>query len=245
MKRNSLTLFLFAFCFGSKAGQEMHLEWDSALPLQAATSDLTGVGHAISQSETSLVFKIDQLWFGNVTNDTVTFNTSYLGPLPTNGCHVIFFASKRQSFLSLKTELHYSWIFNMQEYRSTNAPDGLHFFALDRSWFPVTTENEAMVNWSSNLVHSAQVTTNRQAFYELIRDGYRLHPESSRIHRDSEYTFMYSGLFMSTDFMSQIWTDTKLLGRARSWVNMSYQQKTQTWLPRLNDAPVSPEGGVP
>jgi hypothetical protein len=88
-----------------------------------------------------------------------------------------------------------------------------------------------MVNWCSNLVYVAQVTTNRQAFYELIREGYRLHPETSRIHRDSEYAFQYFHYYMTTNFMQQVWSDTNLVGWARSWVNMSYQQETKTWLP--------------
>ena len=64
-----------------------------------------------------------------------------------------------------------------------------------------------------------------------IRDGYRLNPATSRIRRDSEYTFQYCSYYMTTNFMYQIWSDTNLVGRARNWVNMEYQQETKTWLP--------------
>ena len=106
----------------------------------------------------------------------------------------------------------------------------LVFLNIDYSWFPATPENADMTTWCSNLVYVSQVNTNRQAFYELIRDGYRLYPETSRIRRDSLYTFMHINYFMSTNFLRQVWGDTNLVGRSRAWVNMSYQEETREWL---------------
>ena len=209
-----------------------YLSLNAALPLQAAVCDVVGIGHALSQDDTNAVFQIDQFWHGSVTNNPVSFKMKNWKPFPTNGTPVVFFASKYQSFLSLEpAEAHFAYIFNMNHHRSRYEPDGLCLFDGDRSWFPAIVENAAMVNWCSNLVYVSQVNTNRQAFYELIRDGYRLNPESSRIHRDSKYTFQYCSYFMSTNFMQQIWSDTNLVGRARDWVNMEFQQETKTWLP--------------
>jgi len=247
MKRKAITLFLLMFCFVSKAEQEMHLEWDSGLPLQAAVCDIVGIGKVVSLNNATSIVEIAQFWTESLSTNIVAVEMLVDDAFPTNNASFVFFLSRYSTFANLEPiECRFSYIFDMEHHTKQNEPEKTPFLLNgNRSWFPVTTENEAMVIWSSNLVHAAQVTINRQAFYELIRDGYRLHPENSRIHRDSEYTFMYFGLFMSTDFMSQIWTDIKLLGRARSWVNMSYQQKTQTWLPRLNAVPAPPEGGEP
>ena len=214
-------------------GQDTNMLWnlDSALPLQAAVCDVAGIGRALSQDDKYTVFQIDQFWYGSVTNNPVRFYTEPAKPFPTNGTAVVFFASKYQSLLSLEpSEFLYSYIFDMDYHRSRYEPDGIYLLSIDRSWFPATEENAAMTTWCSNLVYTSQVNTNHQAFYELIRDGYRLNPEPSRIHRDSYYTFMHLNYFADTNFMQQIWSDTNLVGRARAWVNMSYQQETKTWL---------------
>ncbi len=213
--------------------QDVHpyLSLNAALPLQAAVCDVIGVGHALSQDDTNAVFQIDQFWYGSVTNNPVVLYREYSEPFPTNSTPVVFFASKYPSFLRLEpSECHYSYIFDMDYHRSRYEPDGLYLFGGDRSWFPATAENAAMTAWCSNLVYVSQVTTNRQVFYELIRDGYRLNPEPSRMHRDSEYTFMYFHYFNDTNFMQQVWSDTNLVGKARGWINNRYWLETKTWL---------------
>ncbi|MGI5868951.1 MAG: hypothetical protein ACOX9C_05870 [Kiritimatiellia bacterium] len=235
MKTRSLILSACLFLTQAPAmGQDADMPWYmySPLPLQAAVCDVIGVGRALSQDDKCATFQIDQFWYGGVTNNPVQFHRGGAQPMPTNGTPVVFFASKYQSFLSLQPpECHYTYIFDMDYHRSRYQPDGLCLYDGDRSWFPATAENAAMVNWCSNLVQVSQVNTNRQAFYELIRDGYRLNPESSRMHRDSEYTFMHFHYFNNTNFMKQVWSDTNLVGWARAWVNMSFQGETKTWLP--------------
>jgi len=242
MKR-LLTAFLLMCISSVLAEPDPPWSWNSALPLQAAVCDLVGVGLPVQSDGTNTTLQITQLWWGDPTN-TVTLTTREL--VPTNNVNIVFFISKYQTFLDIEPMEHcFFYIFDMNYHRSKYEPDGFYFFDENRSWFPVNAENEAMMLWSSNLVHAAQVTTNRQAFYELIRDGYRLHPESSRIHRDSEYTFMFFHYFNDVNYMQQVWTDPKLVGHARDWVNMSYQRKTRTWLPRLNAVPAPPKGGEP
>ncbi|NLB68618.1 MAG: hypothetical protein GX804_02880 [Lentisphaerae bacterium] len=204
---------------------------DSALPLQAAVCDIAGIGHAVEQDEKYVTVQIDHFWFGSVTNNPVRLYREYAEPLPTNGIPVIFFASKYQSFLSLEpTESRFSYIFDMDYHRSRHEPDGVYFLNIDSSWFPATPENAAITTWCSNLVYVSQVNTNRQAFYELIRDGYRLNPPSSRIHRDSEYAFQYFHYYNDTNFMRQVWSDTNLVGWARGWIKNRYWLETRTWL---------------
>ncbi|MGI5868949.1 MAG: hypothetical protein ACOX9C_05860 [Kiritimatiellia bacterium] len=235
MKTRSLILSACLILMQAPAmGQDtnMLVNLSSALPLQAAVCDVIGIGRALSQDDKYATFQIDQLWYGGVTNNPVQFYRKYAQPLPTNGTPVVFFASKYQSFLSLEpAERRYYYIFNMAWHRDRYQPDGLRLYNPDRSWFPATAENAALVNWCSNLVQVSQVNTNRQAFYELIRDGYRLNPKPSRMNRDSEYTFMHFYCFNDTNFMKQVWSDTNLVGWARAWVNMSFQGLTKTWLP--------------
>jgi hypothetical protein len=226
-----LSLLLGAACV-TTAEIDPPMSWDSALPLQASVCDVAGIGRVLTQNGTNANVQIDLLWYGSVTNNLLCLDTSGDTSLPTNSAPFVLFASQYGTFLNLEPmECRFSYIFDMDYHRTRYEPDGMYLLNGDRSWFPVTPENAQMVNWCSNLVYVAQVTTNRQAFYELIREGYRLHPETSRIHRDSEYAFQYFHYYMTTNFMQQVWSDTNLVGWARSWVNMSYQQETKTWLP--------------
>ena len=209
-----------------------HLSLNAALPLQAAVCDVIGIGHIASQTSTNAVIKVSDYWIGDSGTNTVV--VSLTTPSDFAGCNTnfLFFLSKYQSFLELEpSECHFSYILDMDYHRSRYQPDGLYLFDGIRSWIPVVQDTTTLLNWCSNLVYVSQVNTNLQAFYELIRDGYRLNPATSRIRRDSEYTFQYCSYYMTTNFMHQIWSDTNLVGRARNWVNMEYQQETKTWLP--------------
>lgn len=228
------SLALLTLIRGLASGQEPDPfgSWDSALPLQAGVSDVVGVGTLVSQAETNALLCVSRYWFGDPQTNMLSVHTADDEILPTMGTNFVFFLSKYASFGNLEPiECRYSYLFDMNYHRSRYQPDSLYLLNGSRSWITVTPENSALINWCSNLVYVSQVNTNRQAFYELIRDGYRLHPKSSRIHRDSEYTFMHFHYFNDTNLMQQVWGDTNLVGKARSWVNMSYQQETKTWLP--------------
>ena len=204
--------------------------WNSALPLQAAVCDVAGIGHVLSQNSTNTSFRIDTFWYGITTNNPIDIDMRGEQSLPTNG--IVFFVSRYGTFLDLEPmNCRFSYIFDMNYHRSRYEPDGMYLLNGARSWFPATTENADMTAWCSNLVYVSQVNTNLQAFYELIRDGYRLNPATSRIRRDSEYTFQYCSYYMTTNFMHQIWSDTNLVGEARSWINNRYWLETKTWLP--------------
>jgi len=228
-----ITLAVFVLLqMSALAELDMPGSWTSALPLQAAVSDLVGIGRAVALDATNAVVQVDQLWYGSATNNVVNISNQDQHSFPTNGAPFVFFASRYSSFLELEPpECHFAYIFDMDYHRSRHQPDGVFLYCGDRSWFPVTSESAQMVNWCSNLVYVSQVTTNRQAFYELIRDGYRLNPESSRMHRDSEYAFQYFHYYMSTNFMQQVWSDTNLVGKARVWIRNRYWLETKTGLP--------------
>lgn len=232
MKRiHLISLVGVAIAAKTVVGQDTNFQWhlDSALPLQAAVCDVAGVGHLVRQDRTNAFIEVDQLWLGQPTNN---LDITSRALFPTNGSPFVFFATKYQSFLDLEPlQCRFSYIFDMDYHRSRYEPDSMYLLNGNRSWFPVTPENADMVNWCSNLVHVSQVNTNRQAFYELIRDGYRLNPESSRMHLDSRFTFMYFHYFNDTNFMKQVWSDTNLVGWARAEVNNAHFFETKTWLP--------------
>ncbi len=231
MKKLALALLLGTASV-SMAEIDPPMSWSSALPLQAAVCDVIGIGNLVSQSETNSIINVSQYWFGTSQTNLLSIHTVDDEILPTGGTNFVFFLSRYSTFGNLEPiECRYSYVFDMDYHRSRYEPDGMYLLNGNRSWFPATAENADMTAWCSNLVHASQVSTNRMAFYELIRDGYRLNPEPSRIHRDSYYTFMHINYFASTNFLQQIWSDTNLVGRARDWVNMGYQEETKTWLP--------------
>ncbi|MDD4060942.1 MAG: hypothetical protein PHW08_09635 [Kiritimatiellae bacterium] len=208
------------------------MSWASALPLQSAVCDVIGIGSLVSQGETNAIINVSQYWLGTSQTNRLSIHTTDDEILPTGQTNFVFFLSRYGTFGNLEPiECRFSYIFDMDYHRSRYEPDSMYLLNGNRSWFPVTPENADMVNWCSNLVHVSQVSTNRQAFYELIRDGYRLNPESSRMHRDSKYTFMYFDYFNDTNFMKQVWSDTNLVGWARGEVKNAYFSETQTWLP--------------
>jgi hypothetical protein len=231
MRTTLLTVFLGVVCHAA-AEVDPPMSWVSALPLQAAVCDLVGIGRILSKNSTNAIVQVDQCWFGGTNDSVMALDNRDGHGFPTNGTPIVFFASRYTTFLELEPlECHYAYILDMDHHRSQHQPDGLYLYDGERSWFPATTNNADVISFCSNLVYVAQVNTNLQAFYELIRDGYRLHPEPSRIRRDSEFTFMHCGYFMTTEYMQQIWTDPLLVGEARDWVNMEYQRKTKSWLP--------------
>ena len=227
MKIMTIIMFL-GIVSVTRAEIDPPMSWISALPLQAGVCDVAGVGRVLSRNSTNTTIQIDQLWYGSPTN---RLDITSRAQIPTNDTPVVFFATKYQTFLNLEpSKCRYSYVFDMEYHRSRYDPDGIYLLNGNRSWFPATEENADLTTWCSNLVYVSQVNTNRQAFYELIRDGYRLNPEPSRIHRDSEYTFMYFHYFNDTNFMQQVWSDTNLVGWARKWIGNRYWLETKTWL---------------
>jgi len=215
----------------TKVEIDLPMSWSSALPLQAAVCDVVGIGRLVLQHPTNAIVDVMQYWIGGAQTNRLSFHTVEHEKLPGGGTNFVFFLSRYGSFANLEPiECRYTYIFDMNCHRSRYEPDSLFLLNGNRSWFPAIEENAAMTAWCSNLVYTSQVNTNRQAFYELIRDGYRLNPEPSRIHRDSEYTFMYFHYFNDTNFMQQVWSDTNLVGWARKWIGNRYWLETKTWL---------------
>jgi hypothetical protein len=227
----SVALALSASCRLFAQTNDPPRSWISALPLQAAVCDVIGVGALVSQSATNAIIQVAQSWLGTSGGSMLNVRTDEEESLPTGGTNFVFFLSKYPSFGDLEpAECRYTYIFDMDYHRSRHQPKWLFLLDNNRSWFPVTTDTAAMVTWCSNLVYVSQVNTNLQSFYELIRDGYKNYPESSRIHRDSEYAFQNASYYMPTNFMASVWSDTNLVGWARAWLNMQYQHETRSFL---------------
>ena len=206
----------------------------SPLPLQAAVCDIIGIGELESRTSTNALIRVSQYWFGNPQTNTIDAAVSEHIILPTEGANFVFFLAMP---VSLTNEYglpsgRNQYMFRMDEIRSLQETNSSpYLFRGNRSVIPVVPENTAIINWSSNLVHTAQVNPDLHAFYELIRDGHRLNPHTSRMHRDSVWTFNLHGrCFLTTNFIEQIWSDTNLTDWARVGIHQTYWKKAGRFL---------------
>ena len=199
------------------------------LPLQAAVCDIIGIGKLESRTSTGALIRVSQYWFGNQQTNIIDANVDN-DYIPAGGTNFLFFLA-RPVAMTNEYGLPISrrpFMFKMEEARRFQVPNSRPFlFGGARALIPVVSENTEIINWSSNLVHTAQVNPDLYAFYELVRDGYRLNPASSRIHRDSVWTFcMYDTFFLTTNLIERIWADTNLTGWARGGARNTYWKKT-------------------
>lgn len=208
----------------------------SPLPLQAAVCDIVGVGTVTGISTNSwgevAHLDVDNYWIGNPGSNTLSVSANMLF-LPVTSTSIVFFATSYTlpHYYYMGAVSRLSLLFKMPEYRQSREPQDPWFYDNERSWFHVTPENAALVAFASNLVQTAQVSTNRLAFYELIRDGFRLHPPETRIHVDSDVTFIGCRHWMPTNFMEQIRSDPLLPTYLGDIINNSYKLRTGHWLP--------------
>ena len=210
---------------------ELLAERFSPLPLQAGVCDIVGIGVVTNSTVNSISLTVENFWIGNPGSNTLTISTDNAIP-PVTNTPIVFFATKYSSFLSLEPwQSRFTYIFDMEYHRQRFQPDGLYLYDSGLSWFPATAANAELVSFASNLVHAAQMTTNKMEFYTIIRDGFRLYPETSRIHRDSETLFDYCSYWGGTNFMKQIWSDTLLPMRLRGTLQTSYRLQTDDTLP--------------
>ena len=210
----------------------LYLDYTSALPLMAGVCDIIGIGEIEARSSTNAMIRFSQYWFGDPQTNTLDVNASEYLDMPIAGTNCLFFLSTHSMIADLNpVEMCYAWMFDMECFRGKYQSDVKpYLFGDNRSWVYATEDNADIINWCSNLVQAAQINTDMLAFYELIRDGYRLNPPSSRMHCDSKYAFQFSGKYMSTNFMQQVWPDTNLTGWARAWLNTEYQDKTHAFM---------------
>ena len=207
------------------------VESDNALPLQAGVCDVIGIGEFAPQSSTNALITVSQYWFGNQQTNILDVRISENDTFPTEGTDFLFFLSAYPEIKNLELpRQRFMHMFAMEQVRSKFQPGGLYLLNDSRSLIPVTDDNAATISWCSNLVQTTQINKNMQAFYELIRDGYRFNVPASKMHRDSEYSFQYARHYMPTNFMWEIWSDTNLINWARFWINNSYKLKTGTSL---------------
>ena len=201
----------------------------SALPLQAGTCDIIGVGRVTNSWNDGITLSVDNYWYGDPGSNSLSVAMHGYHP-PVTNTPLVFFLSKYSSFLAVEPEtLRYFLIFKMNDYRPDFRADGLWFLNNRTSWFHVNETNASMVTYASNLVHAVQ-SSNTNQFYQIIRDGLRFNPPDSRIYKDSELAFTFSKYYMTTNFMQQIWADPLLPMPARAWVKMNYRDATRLWL---------------
>jgi hypothetical protein len=204
----------------------------ATLPLQAATSDIIGVGRVTNAWEHGIVLSVDNYWHGDPGSNSLSIAMKTYQP-PIANTPIVFFLSKYNKFFRIEPEtLRYNKMLDIGLLERAYEPDGLRFFNNARSWFSVNETNAAMAVFSSNLVHAAK-SSNTNMFYEVMRDGVRFNPPDSRINNDSMTTFLYCSYYMTTNFMEQIWSDPLMPGPVRAWINTGYYNKTQTWLPQF------------
>ena len=195
------------------------------LPHQVVMSDIIGIGTFESQTETNVVINVSQYWFGNQQTNILNIRIPRSETLPAGETNYMFFASTYQNIEGYCPSVaDYSRIFNVRDVHSQGRYHRVkpYLFSGNRSWFPVTEENAAIISWSSNLVQASHVSTNLLAFYELIRDGYNNNLISSKVWRDSRYAIWDFNSYMSSNFIHQIWADTNLIFGARAWVGTYY-----------------------
>ncbi len=205
------------------------------LSLQAAVCDIVGVGVVTGMSTNRwgdiAHLSVDNYWIGNPGSNTLSVSANRSALTVTNTPIVFFATSYELPHYYIGEELRFRLLFKMPEHRQGKQPQDPWLYDNERSWFYATPENADLVAFASNLVNTAQISTNRLAYYELIRDGFRLKPPESRIHIDSEMSFIYCRHWMPTNFMIQVWSDTLLPSVPRADINNSFMLRTGHWLP--------------
>lgn len=207
----------------------------SPMPLQAAVCDTIGIGRITGMSTNTWgeVAQIDDIhfWIGDPGSNTLSVATGSGGLVATN-IPVVFFATRYDLPSRYSAaEPRFSLLFRMPEWRQRLPAVPLRLYDNERSWFYATPVNVDLVSYASNLVHAAQISTNRLHFYQQVRDGYRLHPEGSKIHIDSDVAFVNCRYWMPTNFMNEVWADPLLPAKSRADINNNYRLETGHWLP--------------
>jgi hypothetical protein len=205
---------------------------NSSLPMQAAVADIAGIGVVTHNDGTSVVVSVNTYWVGNPgSTNCLHITGADVLPAVTNA-PIVFLASQYSGFVEVDPPTcKYAYIFDKADITNRYSAAGLFFISGERSWFNASATNFAQVAFTSNLVFAAQVSPSMQAFYELIRDGYRLYPKSSRIHTDSLAAFDLCEYYMPTNFMMTIWGDPLLTNIVRDSVANGYWIKTGSFPP--------------
>jgi hypothetical protein len=226
MKTKTTLLFVSYVCLAFGQGPIYdHRDCSySALPMMAAVCDLAGIGELASQTNESAIINIKQLWFGEAATNNVKLFLYDDTAIPAGGTNFVFFASQYAAGdCVLLGAGRYAHMFKMDQVRSSFIEKPMFLLMHhERALVPVVAENASLIDWSSNLVQTSQVSTNMQAFYELIRDGCRLNPPASRMHQDSDCAFMQCGYYMPKEFMRQILLDENLTSCAAQYVTQEY-----------------------
>ena len=213
-------------------GYDPLLAIESSLPMQAAVADVAGIGVVTHNNGTSVVVSVNTYWVGNPGNTNCLHITGGDTLPPVTNTPIVLLASLYSGFVKVDPPMcKFAYIFDKSDIANRYAADGLFLVSDEHSWFNASAINFAEVAFTSNLVFAAQVSPSMQAFYELIRDGYRLYPKSSRIHTDSLAAFDLCEYYMPTNFMISLWGDPLLTNIVRDCVANGYWIKTGSFPP--------------
>ena len=220
----STSLFFTSYIlFGNDDSYDKHI---SPIPLLAGICDIIGIGRVTNTWENGegVYIAVDNYWRGNPGYDSLSVSiTTNLPPISNDP--LVFFVLKHYGYFSSRgilVESGFSYIFEKPNIQTHlyEYEEGPVFYQNKRSWFPVSDTN--LVNFATNLVRAVDAI-NTNLFYEIIRDGYNMHPEGSRIHEDSWYTFDHCEKYFTTNFMVEVmWWDPLLQRHPRGCLINNY-----------------------
>ena len=227
--------------------KERKLRMANSIPIQAGICDYIGVGRVTNtwpiadwlEKDNVINIAVDNWWHGDTGNDNITVYMIKNDPPPKN-IPLLFFVSKDYGTMFRVEQptgyMLFQYVFGGDSHEPTFRPLRINskktvFFNDDESWFHINEENTGFITFASNLVFAAK-SQNTNEFYKIIRDGYRLNPQDSRISEDSLFALENWNFYMSTNFIQEIWSDPLLEGEARQRIRDGNQRSyRRTLLP--------------
>jgi len=218
--------------FQNETSEMISKKRHSPLPLLAGICDIVGIGRVTNHWDNGkgVYIAVDNYWRGDPGHDFASVYTTTNLP-PVSNDPLVFFITKHYGFVrGGNIGYSYNFIFDEKNIQTDLYlyEEGPQFDCDDRSWFPASDTN--LFNFASNLVFAVE-SSNTNLFYETIRDGYRLHPDGSRIRQDSYFAFRYCDYMFTTNFMVEVmWWDPLLQGEPRGCLINNYWLETWIWL---------------
>jgi Uncharacterized conserved protein len=206
---------------------------ESPIPLQAGICDIIGIGFVSAVEDAGGLTRVSRIevanyWLGNPGSNTL-FIAAHTNPPVDAHVPILFFANSYHlpDMGPSRSERRFQLLPRISEFRREKWRRSQPVFHDgERSWFRCSDENVQLVDFASNLVAAAQISTNSMAYYELIRDGYRSHSPISQIRIESEMSLWNCEYWMSTNMMRHAWEDPLLEGHARDAVNNAFYSLT-------------------
>jgi hypothetical protein len=203
----------------------------ASLPIQAHLCDIAGTGQVVESLPNSFRIVVDNYWYGNPGSNTLSIAVA-ANPPPATNAPILFMASTnaylREEFVEPVGVLcRWSYLTNRVVNLSEEAlyPPAvpLTLLADNFSWLHTSEDNGLVLIYASNLVHTARVNRNPQAFYELVRDGANVSTNvSQRIQQDSLALLRQWAFHESEEFAAMMWNDPLVSGPPRAALKFKY-----------------------